>query len=279
MKKILKITNLIGIISLVLFTFYSCNKSDDLTSDNAMKGGLVSPITSNVPYKLGTTTTIPITVAIPQGPGITKIEVWNSYSDATSGNSTNKVLMKTVELNGSNASTADTISYSVNYADLIAGLLLDGVALPAETELAIGSAWTLEYVTYVGGRKIVNNATTNIGVANAYAGLYQCDGVFHHPTAGDRTINEEKYLAAISAYEVSSTLGDLGPNYPIKFIVNPVDNTVTVVEIAPTAFAIIMQSDKVSSYDPATGKFTVWYYYVGASGNRVVDEVYTPLGK
>lgn len=279
MKKILKITNLIGLISLVLLTFYSCNKNDDLVTKDAMKGGLVIPITANVPYKLGATIVIPVKIVLPQGPGITKVEVWNSYSDATTGASTNMVLMKTVDVNGSNGSKNDTISFDVDYASLKAGLLLNGNPLPAETELAIGSAWTLVYISYVDGRKVVNNATTNIGVANAYAGLYQCDGVFHHPTAGDRTINEEKYLSALSAYEVSSTAGDLGPNYPVKFTVNPVDNSVVVTELAPNPYTMLMQDGFNSRFEPSTGKFYVWYYYVGATGNRRMDEVYTPIGK
>ncbi|MEI6575005.1 MAG: DUF4361 domain-containing protein [Bacteroidota bacterium] len=280
MKKILKITSLISILSVVLFSFYSCNKNDDLVTENAKTGGLVNPLTANVPYKLGVTTTVAVTVAIPQGPGIDKIELYNTYTDAVTGNSSNRMLMKTIAIGSANASKNDTISYTVSYAELIAGLTIDGNPMPAnELLLAIGSGWTLEYVTYVGGRAVTNNATTNVGVANAYAGLYQCDGVFHHPTAGDRIINAEKFLSAISAYEVSSTLGDLGPNYPIKFTVNPTDNSVVVNELPPTAYTVLMQADSNSRYDPATGMFHVFYYYVGATGNRRVDEHYTPIGK
>jgi len=63
------------------------------------------------------------------------------------------------------------------------------------------------------GRKVINNSTTNIGVANQYAGTYQVDGIFHHPTAGDRPINEEKFLTPIDAYTCWTTLGDLGAGY------------------------------------------------------------------
>ncbi len=279
MRKLLRITSAIGLIALVMLSFYSCNKNEDLVTADAKEGGLVIPVTSNVPYKLGNTTNVDIEVLVPVGPAVTSIEIMNTYTDATDGTASNQVLMKTVSIGGANSSGDHTFTYSVNYAELKNGITLNGNPLPAdETQLAIGSDWTLVYVCVMeDGSKVINNATTKIGVANLYAGNYQCDGVFHHPTAGDRTINEEKFLSAISAYEVSSTLGDLGPNYPVKFIVNPADNSVTVVELPPTAFAIAMQPGFDSKYDPATGKFHVWYQYEGSNGTRKIDEVYTPL--
>jgi hypothetical protein len=38
-----------------------------------------------------------------------------------------------------------------------------------------------------------------------------------------------------------------------------------------------MTTDQVSKLDPATGIISLYYFYVGATGNRVIEETYTPL--
>lgn len=284
MKKILKITNLIGLISLVLLTFYSCNKNDDLVTKDAPTGGLVVPQTTNVPYKLGNTPSIPMSIVVPQGPGISKIEVYITYfdSDTAGGNQTsNRVLFKTIDINGANASKNDTVSFNVTYADLSAGIILHNNPLPVEADLHIGSSWTLEYITYVDGRKVTNVTTTIIGVANLYAGNYHVVGYFTHPNpASSRPIDEDKFLSAVSAYSCEAHMADLyaAYKYTMTITVNPADNSVTVKELGSTP-VLVMSADSASYFDPATGKFHLHYFYVGAGGNRVVDEHYTPLFK
>ena len=278
MRKLLRITSAVGLIALVMLSFYSCNKNEDLTTADAKEGGLVIPVTTNVPYKLGNTPTVDIEVLVPVGPAISSIEIMNTYTDATDGSKSNSVLMKTVSVGGANSGEDFTLNYTVTYADLKNGISLNGNPLPSdETLLAIGSNWTLVYVCVLeDGSKIINNATTKIGVANLYAGSYHVTGTFIHPVNGPRDIDEDKDLSALGAYDVQSTLGDLGPNYPIKVTVNPVDNSCTVVELPPTTFAIAMTLTQNSRFEPSTGKFYLYYQYEGSTGTRKIEEVYTP---
>jgi hypothetical protein len=142
--------------------------------------------------------------------------------------------------------------------------------------LNIGESWTITYVATMtaDSRKVENGSTTNIGVANAYAGNYLCTGTFTHPTAGPRPINEDKYLVPLTAYSCKIPVGDLGgAGYFVDITVDPVTNNVSYSNGTPTE---IIASAARSYFDPVTGKFYLNYYYVGGNGNRVIEEVYTP---
>lgn len=264
------------IFTAIAFMFSACNDSEDLVTKDAKTGGLIAP-TGSIPYKLGATPTVSIAVSVPMGPGITSIEVYNKYNDAAAGKVSAEVLMKTVDVASANLTEEVAKPYTLTYADLIKGITVDGKALPAdEALLAIGNSWELSYVSVMAdGRKVLNNATTTIAVANKYAGFYQSVGVFTHPTAGPRPINEKKFLTPLSAYACRIPAGDLGASgYSVVLTVDPATNTVTFSGGAPTD---MFASATRSYYDPASGKFYLHYFYVGASGNRVMDEVLTPL--
>ncbi|NTV83269.1 MAG: DUF4361 domain-containing protein [Bacteroidales bacterium] len=259
------------------FLFTACNKSEDLVTDDAKTGGLVIP-TSSIPYKLGATPTVDVVVTVPMGPGIASIEVYNSYTSNVTGSVSNEVLMSTIDVASANVTEEITKNLSITYSNLKNGIVIDGAGLPDdETLLPIGDFWELSYISVMAdGRRVVNNAKTGIAVANIYAGFYQCDGVFHHPTAGDRVINEEKFLTPLSAYSCSIPAGDLGGSgYSLTITVDPTTNDVSFSAGSPVD--MLPQEGKRSYYDPETGQFILWYYYVGGSGNRVIDEVYTPL--
>jgi hypothetical protein len=259
------------------FLFTACNKSEDLVTEDALTGGLVVP-TGSVPYKLGATPQVDINVTIPMGPGIASVEVYNTYTSNVTGSVSNEVLVSTIDVASGNATEEIVKSFSVTYNDLKNGIVIDGGGLPSdETELPIGDYWTLSYISVMAdGRKVVNNATTGIAVANIYAGYYQCVGVFHHPTAGDRPINEEKFLTPLSAYSCRIPAGDLGSaGYAVTITVDPLTNDVSFSEGAPVE--MLPQTDRRSYFDPSNGHFYLYYLYVGGSGNRVIDEEYTPL--
>ena len=274
----MKINRIISVflplIALVLI-LGACQKNEDLISADAKTGGLAIA-TASVPYKLGATPAVPLALTIPMGPGISKIEVFNQYSgkDLVS----NKVLMSTVDVDQGNTSAEMAKNFSVTYADLIKGLTYNGAPLPGdETLLPIGDKWTLTYESIMAdGRRVINNSKTTIAVANIYAGSYQCTGVFTHPTAGPRPINEEKFLTPLSAYSCSIPAGDLGGSgYSVTITVDPTTNDVTFSEGAPVE--MIATPGQRSYYDPSNGHFYLHYFYVGGTGNRVIDEEYTPL--
>ena len=275
MKKIINITRWPLLFGFILLAAASCFKNDDLVTADAKEGGLITPITSNVPYKLANTPQVDVTLEIPTGPAITSIKVYNSFYSTNDTAASNEVMMMDVPVTGS------TILFTVTYNDLKKDLLVKGNPLPAdETLLGIGSRWTLVYHAVLSdGREVINNAVTVIGVANIYAGDYHVTGVFNHPLNGPRDINEDKSLTAISAYQVTSTTGDLGPDYPTIITVNPTDNTCTVEKHPdnPLANPITMTPGETSYYDPSTGKFFLYYQYEGSGGARVISEEYTPL--
>lgn len=274
MKKIINISRWPLLLGILLLMAASCNKNEDIVTANAKEGGLIVPVTATFPYKLANTPQVDVTLDIPAGPAITEIKVYNSFYSPVEDATTNEVLLLTIPVTGS------TITFSVNYADLTAGLLLNGNPLPTdETLLAIASRWTLVYHSVLGdGREVINTATTVIAVDNIYAGNYHVTGTFIHPTAGPRAIDEDKFLASISAYQVSSTTGDLGPDYPTIITIDPVTNACTVTSGEGNVYTVEMTAGTPSYYDPATGKFYLYYFYIGTGGlPRIIEEEYTPL--
>ena len=260
-----------------IFFLPSCIETDDLMTSNVSVGGLVTPVTKNVPYKLGATPSFDVSVLVPVGPAIQKVEMYKTFTDIA-GKKSNTALLGTLDVNSANTSKDFTGKVTLKYADLIKDLTIGGKAMPAnEGLLNIGEAWTITFTSVMANdqRKVNNGATTNIGVANAYAGDYQCVGVFTHPTAGPRPINEKKFLKPLTAYSCNIPVGDLGGSgYFVDIVVDPVTNTVTYKNGTP---AEIIASAERSYYEPSTGKFYLHYYYVGGTGNRVIDEVYTPI--
>lgn len=156
------------------FLFFSaCNESEDLVTKDAKTGGLVVP-TGNIAYLLNATPTVSVALDVLQGPGIQSVEIYNQYIGNADATESNKVLMKTIDVTSSN-STADVAKdYKIVYADLIKGLTLKGSPLPVnENLLPLGDMFVLSYVSVMtDGRKVVNNATTNIAIANQWTGSY-----------------------------------------------------------------------------------------------------------
>jgi hypothetical protein len=266
MKKILY--SVLSLTFMVLF-FTSCDKTyTDLMTADAKTGGILNP-TKSFPYKLGGTTNFDITIDIPQGPGIVSVEIYRTYTGKTT-----PVLDQTVSVASANAAEDKSIKVSYNYTKLIAGL-----SMPAdESQLKIGDAWTLNYVSVMeDGRKVDVATKSTITVANKYAGYYQCVGTFEHPTAGTRPVNEKKFLTPISAYACWGNAGDLGGSgYFVKLTVDPATNKVTCTTYSAPADMSNFGTEP-NYYDPATGKFYLSYFYVGSGGNRVMREVWTPV--
>jgi len=250
-----------------VFMFVSCELTyDDLMTADVKTGGMLDP-TGGVPYKLGGTPNFDVSFTVGKGPGVQAVEIYRTYTGKTV-----TVLDQTVDVGLANVTDAVTKTVNYTYEELIAGL-----GMPEdESVLVIGDAWTLSYKSVMeDGRKVDVASKTTITVANKYAGYYQCVGVFSHPTAGDRPINEEKYLTPIDANSCWGPAGDLGGSgYFVKFTVNPVDNTVTC-----SKWDVIEMSNvpgEPNYWDPATGVFHVSYQYIGGTGPRIMRETWTP---
>jgi hypothetical protein len=279
MKNILKYS-IFTLLMAQLVLFSACLKDDDLVTSNAKTGGLVVPGADVLPYKLGATPTLAVSIDVLAGPAVSKVEVYKQFVNSVTEDASNKILLTTIDISSANASETVTKEFSTTYTELKAGLTVGGVALPAaEGSLNIGDYWELSFVSVMpDGSKAVNGAITIVSVANAYAGKYRCVGYFSHPTPGSsRDIDRTKTLLAVDATTCITELGDLGASgYDIKIKVNP-DNTVTVTKGVTSPVDVVMTPGKTSYYDPATKKFYLYYFYVGGNGNRVMNEVYTPL--
>lgn len=111
-----------------------------------------------------------------------------------------------------------------------------------------------------------------VTVKNQYHGTYQATGVFHHPTAGDRDISEEKELVTAGPATVEAPLGDLGgAGYYMLLTVNA-DNTVTIAKSGITPN--INQTWGPNYYDPATKSFHLHYSY-NTAAPRIIEETIT----
>jgi hypothetical protein len=272
MKKIINISRWMFLLGFFILFAASCNKGDDKMTKHAQVGGLIEP-TASFFYKLGKTTEVFVGINIPSGPAISQIMIYNKFVN-NDGTESNEVLFRTITVTGS----TDTIGFT--YLDLRNSLLLNGVPLPAaDTSLPIGSSFVLRYEVKMeaDGRKVVNLATTTIGISNFFAGKYHCTGVFHHPVNGDRPINEDKDLIAINAFQCTTSVGDLAGND--YYMIVTIDPTTFLATVSPIHASppLVMTTDKVSKLDPATGIISLYYFYVGATGNRVIEETYTPI--
>lgn len=106
-------------------------------------------------------------------------------------------------------------------------------------------------------------------VKNKYHGLYEATGIFIHPTAGTRDIDEEKELVTVESNSVQANLGDLGGSgYQMILTINA-DNTVSIAKFGATPN---IDYQGPNTYDPATQTFTLNYSYNGAGGPRIVRE-------
>jgi hypothetical protein len=110
-------------------------------------------------------------------------------------------------------------------------------------------------------------------IANPYSGTYHAAGVFTHPVNGPRNIDEDKELNTIDCKTVTCSAGDLGGEKDtwVMLTVNN-DNTITFGGSLSASQPYLPQTGKANKYDPATKTFILNYYYVGATGNRLIQE-------
>jgi len=291
MKKVIKYSLMLFSIALTLFMFSGCLQNEDLVTENALEGGMVTP-TGVIPYKLGATPTVDISIDVPKGPAVSSIEVYNTYyaNDTTAkGVDTvlvsNEVLLTTIDVGGANASDVVEKSLSLTYTDLKNDILIKGEALPEdELLLTIGNSWKLTYITVMSdGRKVINNAATTVAVANFFAGPYEKYLKYFHPTAGGTyptepysIVKEDIDLVAISASECTDWFGVWTDTKLIIHINDDNSISLRVIDREDVTQGDPNDPTKVSHYDPATGVIELYYNYSGSGGFRIFWVVYTP---
>lgn len=264
--------NIINKICIMLFAmmaiaFSSCVDPVDNVTSNVRTGGLVEP-TKNIPYKLGATTTIDIGVSVPKGPGVATVDVYKQFIGMKEEVS-NKVLYTTVQVSD-NSSGAYEFSMSTDFADMVDGLTIDGTPIPVDENVYdIGAKFVFSYNSNMAsGELILNGNTTNIIMANFFAGKYLVD----HTYKGGLTADTPKELVPLSATECSSSLL---PTYSNETIIRilALDN-IEVEETSGGYGVMPPAAGDNSTYDEATGVLDIYYVLFGSHDWH---EVYKPI--
>lgn len=125
-----------------------------------------------------------------------------------------------------------------------------------------------------GDYQIANNdkAVLRLIIKNQYDGEYHASGLFTHPTAGPRDIDEDKTLSTVNANTVETNFADLGGSgWTMQLTVNA-DNTVT---LTPTGAANPgTEQFGENRYDPDTKSFILNYKY-NTAAPRIINETIT----
>ena len=118
-------------------------------------------------------------------------------------------------------------------------------------------------------------ALIEVAIKNKYHGTYHASGIFHHPTAGDRAIDEDKNLLTTGANSVRANLGDLGGSgYQMILTINPATNAVAITPAGVTPN--VDQHWGPNYYDPVTKSYHLHYSY-NTAAPRIVEETITKL--
>ena len=161
---------------IVVFAFTSCidDDNDALTGDETI-GGLVEVNNKLISYVVGSGDTYIANGAIYQGAvQTTSVDIYNSFTNSMTGDVSNRVLLKTIEIPNTTIGTISNFQVSFDYTELIANIELNGAPLPPnDGALNIGDFWSLEYVSKTSESNSHNNSnTTKVAVGTRYAGVY-----------------------------------------------------------------------------------------------------------
>lgn len=180
MKNIKKIALLLLFASSSLFV--SCEADSDALTGGAEKGGLLDVKKLAITYVVGNGLTTPYNndILIYQGnEKVVKIDIYKSFTttkivgDKVVEVTSNEILFKTISPTAT--VQTETVSYSTNYNELIAGLIVDGAPISAiDSNLKIGDYFTLVYKSTLNNGKVHQNfASTKISVGTRLAGIYK----------------------------------------------------------------------------------------------------------
>jgi len=164
----------IGLFLATLFIAWSCTEQDvDEVLEIDHTGGLLEVHSTSLGYVVGDNGTYEVKLTAAHGSSPTnKIEVYNTYTNNL-GESSNTVLIKTIDLTKSGIT--ESVSFSVMYEDLIAGIVFNDAPLsPVDSDLSIGDGFNLTYVSTTDqGFTSSSAAKTKLTVSTRFAGKYR----------------------------------------------------------------------------------------------------------
>jgi hypothetical protein len=296
--KNLKIYSLV-LLFFAAFTFVACEGDSDELTGSANVGGLLTSATPAITYALGSSPTAEQTATVSLFQGAVKtasIDIYKQFTDAAGLKSAN-VLYKTLTF--PLTSQMETVNFTFSYADLAAGLSVNGVALPAtDATIAVGSYWKLTYLSKTsGGNEHLNVKSTRITAAciSDLGGTYNVV-TRRIATGATYTVAGEVITDLGNATYETSTTGNFkittttqivtggwntNPGARGGFIFSEVCGKLLVGDqfLHDTYSNLISQTAaqaNLSFVDPVTGVITI-YYNVFATTTREYRSVYTPI--
>lgn len=212
--------------------------------------------TSVISFVAGTENYIvSIFALIPDANATTKLEVYSTYNDATSGGQSNEVLLTTFDLSKGENNIKGTLTYD----DLKAGLTVDGSSLPDnEVDIPVGSSWDLVVIPVDGsGNATFGSKKITVAVLSPYAGLYRVvESAYYRIGAGPTIWNDqERFIGSVDANTFSyndfwGNFANAGASF--VFDLND-DNTITVLD---DPSQLVFSGDMMLTCQEDGGQFT-----------------------
>lgn len=163
---------------------------------------------------------------------IDEIKVYSVFTDAGSGMLSNETLLTTFTVDDPIISE---VTDSLTYADLKAGLTVNGSPLPAdEVDLKVGSGWKLRFEGVTKSGDIIPLAgSINIAVLSRFAGIYKVKNSAYYrigELTGDWN-NETRFIGSVD--ETTFSYNDYWGYFPwtgnqFNFTIDFDDNSITV---------------------------------------------------
>lgn len=160
----------------VIAGIVSCEEDSDALTGNKRTGGLVEIESKLVGYVVGngvdTKYSAKFSINQTEDDYTTKIEVFKVFTNIEDKTS-NEVLLTTLDV--PTAPGVQKVAFDFSFNDLIKDLLVDGAPISSDdSELNIGDAWTLKFLSHTSkGYKSLNAATAKVAVGTRYAGKYK----------------------------------------------------------------------------------------------------------
>ena len=205
----------------------SCNESENPWTGDALSGGLVIPVSASNNYVVGNNATYNVPFEVQQGNNTTSaVEVYKSFYSVADETWSNEVLESTIAI--SNNKTHVNSDFSIDYAGLTNGLLVNGNPIPADDgQLTIGDFWNFRLVSTVSnGSSVESNQKVKLAVSTRFAGNYDViESAYLHPTAGDQGGWNGQLRVIESIDAVTYKMTDIGPwvGEPTNFFFFTVD--------------------------------------------------------
>jgi hypothetical protein len=202
----MKNTRLIFSLSLaLLFVAVSCNDDDFVEYGNEFFQEVTDPylqiLTPVISFQAGTPSYEMRINVVNGSKRITDLTVYSVFTDAASGMQSNEVVLKTYPLE---AGQVTTIVSDLTYADLKAGLTVNGAGLPDdEVDLAIGSGWLFRFVGRRGEGDIPLAGNVRVSVLSRFAGIYRVvEGDYFRigvPTNAGAWVGQTRFIGSVDA--------------------------------------------------------------------------------